>query len=147
MTSSKLSRRRATAKKPGICVSIPPDQRFSEAKALCRIIWNWTTEPPTSIVIDDQQILDRHPAIDNRYEWYNPAPVDNSILSIVLIAPLYPEQNAIFLWALDNHGDARYADAYFSPGQPPPFSQDVILNPDDGTPPGTVVAQIRPCPV
>ncbi len=147
MTSSKLSGRKQTAKKPGICVSIPPDKRFSEVKALCRIIWTWTTDPPPPIDIDDQQILDQLPGTPEQFHWSNPAAGPNQLVSLDLTAPFDATHNALIVSAKDQWGTPHYSETYWTPSASPPFSADVNLASYEYTSPGTILAQIRPCPV
>jgi hypothetical protein len=146
MPSSKLSSRRATPKKPSVCISVTPLIVWSTTRATIRVLWKNTSEPPPAINIDQTVTVQQDELDPAKYTWEDPSATANQLRSLQLQAPLDPTYNAIIIEARDAYGTMHYSETYFEPAQSPPFTQQVTCSSYDYPTPGQIIAQITPSP-
>lgn len=125
MVSNKLSSRRSAAKRPPICLSIPPIIIPSTDRIYLAVIWT-STDPGYPILnVTDTILLQRaFPGSDQFF--HGPiAPTPNRIWYAYATLPWMPPFNQIQIQATDPDGNNRTADNFFEPERPPPFDQEV----------------------
>jgi len=146
MPSSKLSGRRATPKKPSVCISIPRPTIWSTTKAKIRVrcLNDYPKTPPTHLdmAISVEQIAPDSPI----YRWDLPTDRPNSLQTVQLTAPLDPDYNALTFSFKDDNGQIHYSDNYFQPSRPVPFDQQVDCASYDYPDPDSFYAEITKLP-
>lgn len=142
--SSKLSGRRSTARKPSICISIPPNPRWTDALCALHILWTDELPTPPVVLIDQGVELTRIAPDSVLYRWEDLSAGPNQLREAELTAPFGPTHNFLSISGNDEGGAPHQAYALFEPGQSVPFAQTIELYAIDYPEPGSVIATIAP---
>ncbi len=146
MPSSKLSGRRSTAKKPSICISIPPILIYLDTEIRVKIIWLSTNPSPTPINIDQEETCVQLYPENPEFLWASPYTNPNSLDEIYIVAPHIGAFNQISILARDSLNQPHWAYLEFQPPRPPPFSQEIEPISPDYPPPAMIIAYLSPVP-
>jgi hypothetical protein len=144
MTSSKLSPRRSTARKPPICIKqkipiMPPTDTMH-----ARILWTDMLATPPNVLINEIVVLTRTAPESSLFNYVNPAAGPGQLASVACDAPLNTSCNFLSVTGNDEGGASHLAEKEFEPPRPPPFTQTIELYAPDYSEPGSVIAYLFP---
>jgi len=108
------------------------------------ITWTNPTYPPNVIDINQGVEVNQDLVDSSLYFWDNPSPGPDQLVRVELWAPGAPTYNALIIHAQDSGGVPHYAEAYFLPSRPVPFSQLVQPLSYDYPDPTTIAGFISP---
>ena len=132
------------AKKPPVCISLPPPGPIPVYVQNFRIRWTSVPPPDPAIAIDETHALPRTPPESNFYVWENLSAAPGQLYRVVLKAPFDPDFNGIGVEALDALGNSHYAEAYFPPAEPPPITTTIDWWPIKTHPTDIIIVDLYP---
>lgn len=115
------------AKKPPICISLPPQPPIPDSWQNFRVVWKSQSPPYPLLDIDVTGHLTQDSPGSNHWRWENPEPTNNSLTQVHVTAPFDADFNGFAVDANDIEGIGHHAETYEPPPEPGPLNREITV--------------------